>query len=136
MRSLLKQINKIFREQLTKQLHGCRNKRSTITVLLEVVEKISEGLDGGNEVDLSKAFDNDFHEILPLKVEHYEVRCLILKLLFLFWIVDSNRFIWKKKHPGWKYMEEFLRVPYLNHSFSSFIKITFLTTSIVTCVCT
>ena len=66
--------------------YGFRKNRSTSLALLELVEKLTAGLDNkditiGIFVDLKKAFDTIDHGILLQKLEHYGVRGIVKEWL-------------------------------------------------------
>lgn len=83
------EINKI----LSPNQHGFRNKHSTISALVSILDYIYKNVDMGNKVmamfiDLSKAFDCVNHDILLKKIECYGLRgqCNLLLRSYL-----SNR---------------------------------------------
>ena len=91
--SLLSYIEKILEKLMYKRLHAFRNKNnviynlqfgltqqySTSHALINITENIRKALDDGNIGcgvfgDLRKAFDNDDHQILLAKLNHFGIR--------------------------------------------------------------
>ena len=69
---------------LTKHQYGFRKNRSTELAIIELVDKITEGIDQGKYtlgifLDFSKAFDTINHKVLIKKLEHYGIQGICLK---------------------------------------------------------
>ena len=123
--SLLPVFDKIIEKIVHKQLYafleehdilfknqfGFRKRTSTGHSLIEITEKIKEGIDSGKFgcgifIDLKKAFDTVNHAILLKKLEHYGIRGSMLKWFesyltnrkqcFLQW-----RYIRSQRHNMW-----------------------------------
>ena len=64
---------------LSKHQYGFRKNQSTEFAIIELIEKITKGIDKGKYtlgvfLDLSKAFNMLDHRILTKKLEHYDIR--------------------------------------------------------------
>ena len=77
--------------------YGFREKHSTQLAALELIDRITHGLDLGNTpiniyIDLSKAFDTLDHNILISKLQHYGIKGTALQLL-LSYLSNRNQFV-------------------------------------------
>ena len=76
---------------------GFRNHNFTNHALISITEKIRKALDDGKYacgvfLDFQKAFDAVNHKILLSKLEHYEIREMVLKL-FQIYLMNRTEFV-------------------------------------------